>query len=94
MITRIVKMTFKEGKENDFLEIFRENENKIRNFDGCSHLELWNDIHKPGIFFTYSIWKSEDHLKSYRNSELFEKVWEKTAALFSEKAEAWSLNKQ
>ena len=94
MITRIVKMTFLKGKEKNFLEIFRENENTIRNFEGCSHLELWNDINEPAVFFTYSLWESEDHLKNYRDSELFRSVWEKTSALFSEKAEARSLTKQ
>jgi len=94
MITRIVKMTFQEGKEKDFLKIFQENENKIKNFEGCTHLELLRDVNQSNVFFTYSYWKSEEDLKKYRDSELFEKVWAKTSLLFSEKAEAWSLTKQ
>lgn len=94
MITRIVKMSFQKGSENDFLAVFRANEDKIRAFKGCKHLELWRDVHEPGVFFTYSIWDSETDLLMYRSSALFEKTWSAVSVMFSEKAEAWTLEKQ
>lgn len=91
MIIRIVKMTFDPQKTDDFLKIFDESKQLIREMKGCSHLELLSDINSPNIYFTYSYWNSESDLNEYRNSPLFADVWTKTKALFSAKAEAWSL---
>ncbi len=93
MIIRIVKMTFVPEKVASFLEVFVASKNKIRNFEGCSHLDLLNDINDTTIFFTYSIWESEEHLNKYRSSELFSATWTKTKILFAAKPEAWSLEK-
>lgn len=93
MITRIVKMTFEPDSVSDFLKIFEESKQKIRNFEGCKHLDLLNDTSDKTIFFTYSIWDSEAHLTAYRHSELFISVWNKTKLLFSSKAEAWTVDK-
>ena len=90
MITRIVKLTFQPEKVNDFLQIFESSHEKIRAFEGCSHLELLNDVANKNIFFTRSIWVGEESLLKYRNSALFETVWAKTKILFSAPPEAWT----
>lgn len=92
MIIRIVKMDFKDENIERFLEVFNSSKHLIRNFEGCSHLELLNDINNKNIFFTYSHWKQEQDLENYRNSELFKGVWAETKILFNAKAEAWSLH--
>jgi quinol monooxygenase YgiN len=92
MIIRIVKMSFEPEKVNEFLEIFNSSKQLIRNFEGCRHLELLNDIDQKNIFFTYSYWEQEGHLENYRNSELFAGVWFRTKKLFNAKAEAWSVD--
>jgi len=92
MIKRIVKLTFKEDKVDEFLKNFNLNKNKIRNFEGCHHLELWKDAHNSNVFFTYSYWENEDTLNAYRNSKLFKGVWSKTKVLFSDKPQAWSID--
>lgn len=89
---RIVKMTFAPEKVNDFLANFEKVKDNIRAFDGVKHLELLNDKNKSNIYFTYSIWESEDHLNNYRHSDLFKSVWEVTKPMFIEKADAWSLD--
>lgn len=94
MIIRIVKMTFKEAFVKDFLEVFSKNKMLIRNFEGVRKLDLYRDKDSPNIFFTYSIWENHDSLENYRNSHLFKEVWSATKALFKEKAEAWSLEKE
>ncbi|MGZ4034182.1 MAG: putative quinol monooxygenase [Bacteroidia bacterium] len=94
MIIRIVKMTFEPQKVNDFLIIFNESKQLIRNMEGCSHLELLNDINSTNIYFTYSYWDSENDLNNYRSSQLFNNVWTKTKALFSAKPEAWSVEQK
>jgi len=86
-------MTFEPDAVQDFLKIFEASKHLIRHFEGCAQLDLLNDASDPTIFFTYSVWDSEAHLNSYRNSELFISVWNKTKLLFSAKAEAWTINK-
>ena len=88
---RIVKMTFDSLKTEEFLSIFNEVKHHIRNFEGVEHLSLLRDTKNPNIFFTYSHWKSEQHLENYRNSELFKTVWAKTKPLFISKPDAWSV---
>lgn len=87
-------MTFVPEKAKDFIKIFEESKDKISAFNGCTHLELLNDIQNKNIFFTYSRWVSEKHLNDYRNSELFRLTWEKTKILFAGKPEAWSVLKK
>lgn len=89
---RIVKMTFQEDKIPEFLSNFDKVKQHIRDFDGVERLELLNDKNNPNIYFTYSFWKSEQHLENYRHSDLFKSVWAKTKPLFASKAEAWSVD--
>lgn len=90
MIIRIVRMSFEPSKVDQFLEVFEENNSNIRNFDGCTHLELHRDANQPNIFATYSFWEKPEDLENYRRSELFENVWFKTKALFNDKPQAFS----
>lgn len=92
MIKRIVKMSFEYEKIEDFKKIFETNWQKIKSFDGCSHVELLQDTTNPNIFFTFSIWENETAIENYRNSELFKNVWAQTKILFNDKPMAWSLN--
>ncbi|NND77861.1 MAG: antibiotic biosynthesis monooxygenase [Flavobacteriales bacterium] len=92
MIRRVVKMTFREDMTSQFLENFHRNKAKIRAFKGCQHLELWQAKKEENVFFTFSIWNSEDDLNAYRASELFGGVWKTTKAMFSEKPQAWSVD--
>jgi len=91
MIVRIVKMTLVPEKIQAFEEMFNERKQRIRDFDGCRHLELWQDVKQTNVFFTYSHWASEEHLNHYRFSEFFKETWGITKAMFSDKAEAWSV---
>ncbi len=86
-------MNFKSDKTDEFLSIFNANKEKIRNSQGCSHLELYRDKTNPSIFFTYSYWNKEQDLENYRNSVLFTTVWAKTKVLFNGRPEAWSVDK-
>ena len=76
-------MTFENDKVEEFLEIFEKSKKMIRNFPGCTHLELHRDYNAKNIYITYSNWKTEQDLNNYRNSELFKNVWTATKALFS-----------
>jgi quinol monooxygenase YgiN len=92
MILRIVKLTFQTESIESFQEIFAGRREKIRHFEGCTQLELWQDRHDPRVFFTYSWWLSEAALDHYRHSEFFGVLWKSLKPMFAEKAEAWSVN--
>lgn len=93
MIVRIVKMHFKGGHVEHFLEIFQQHKQAIRRVKGCTHLELLRDIHNPLSYATLSQWDSERDLEAYRNSELFKDVWGRVKGLFGAPTQAFSLNK-
>lgn len=93
MFIRIVKMSFYPEKTDAFLENFHKNKISIRNFPGNTFLELYRDKNNKSVFFTYSIWESEEDLENYRKSELFNEVWRFTKALFNDKPQAWSVDK-
>lgn len=89
-IKRIVRLTIDESKRDAFIESFKENKEKIKNFDGCMHLELWSDEQDPNIMVTYSIWEDAQALETYRYSELFKGIWEFTKTCFAGRPLAWS----
>ena len=91
MIKRIVRMSFHPGHIEQFKGIFRDNWQHISSFPGCSHVELLQDENNPSVFFTYSLWESEEAINRYRDSELFGRVWSATKALFNAKPEAWTV---
>lgn len=92
MITRIVKMVFTENGKDEFLENFEKIKHKIRAFEGCGYLELWQDKSHANTFFTYSKWQSEDFLNAYRKSDLFVETWAFTKARFADKPQAWTID--
>jgi autoinducer 2-degrading protein len=94
MIIRIVQMEFEEELVPDFLNIFAASQKRIRSFPGCTHLQLLQGEADPCVFFTYSHWRGEEDLNSYRNSDLFRGVWRNTRKLFRVAPKAWSLTDQ
>lgn len=93
MIVRIVKMTFQEGKAEEFAGIFHRVKNKIKIFRGCIFIELLQDIEDPNIFRTYSVWSSEADLERYRHSDFFKETWGSVKVLFAKPAEASSMRR-
>jgi heme-degrading monooxygenase HmoA len=94
MIIRIVQMCFHEHHIDEFTKLFEERKQKIRSFEGCNHLELWQDANDKRVFFTYSIWDTHHHLDRYRFSDFFKETWGKTKALFAAPPSAWSVIKR
>ncbi|MFZ6013469.1 MAG: putative quinol monooxygenase [Bacteroidota bacterium] len=93
MIIRIVRMHFTEAGVEEFLEIFNANKIAIRNFPGCTHLELLKDAGNGFVYTTLSHWQDEKSLENYRNSALFASVWGRVKTLFAERTQAFSLVK-
>lgn len=93
MIIRIVRMHFTEAGVEEFLSIFEKNKTAIRNFPGCTHLQLLKDADEADTFVTLSHWTDRQSLEAYRKSELFGSVWGRVKTLFSERTQAFSLEK-
>ncbi len=93
MIIRIVRMHFTDAGVEEFLEIFNANKTAIRNFPGCSHLQLLKDCDDPNTYTTLSYWADARSLENYRKSELFGSVWGRVKTLFAERSQAFSLEK-
>lgn len=93
MIIRIVRMHFTEAGVDEFLSLFKKHEELIRNFPGCTSLELLRDADDPTCFATLSYWNSPDDLENYRKSDLFKNVWGQTKTLFAERSIAFSLER-
>jgi heme-degrading monooxygenase HmoA len=87
-------MTFREDAVDAFTTLFEERKTTIRAFNGCTHLELWQDSKHPNVFFTYSHWLTETDLNHYRFSDFFKDTWARTKALFKDKPQAWSVNRK
>ena len=90
MINRIVYLSFKEEKEDEFLVLFDSYKEQIVCFPGCFSVILLKDFNKPATYFTYSLWDNLDSLELYRNSELFRSVWNTTKSYLEDKPKAWS----
>ena len=86
-------MHFTEAGVDEFLEIFETNKVSIRNFPGCTHLQLLKDTDDALCYTTLSHWDKQESLNLYRQSELFGKVWGRVKTLFSERSQAFSLQK-
>lgn len=93
MIIRIVRMHFTEAGVDEFLEIFNRHKEAIRHFPGCTHLQLLKDANEENCYTTLSHWDGPSSLENYRKSELFAKVWGRVKTLFSERTQAFSLEK-
>ncbi|GAA4368978.1 putative quinol monooxygenase [Hymenobacter saemangeumensis] len=90
MLIRVVRMTFHPDRVADFLTIFRNSEQLIRQQPGNRHLELWQDADNPNIFCTFSHWETAEALDAYRKSALFGEVWPATKRLFAAPPYAFS----
>ncbi len=83
-------MQFRPECTEQFKAIFRERQDRIRSFDGCFQVVLWQDAQDNCVFYTYSHWESVAHLDRYRFSDFFKETWTLTKALFAAKAQAFS----
>jgi len=93
MLVRIVKIGFYKQNVDVFLKHFEDNKTKIRAFNGCTFLALYQAKEDPTVFFTYSYWESDSQLQNYRQSKDFRALWSQLKPLFSMRPEAWSVNK-
>lgn len=90
MITRLVRLCFNDNYIEDFKTLFEQINDNIKDQPGCDSVILLQDVNRPNIFFTKSLWISESHLNQYRETEVFRSIWENIKPNFIEKPQAWS----
>lgn len=90
MITRIVKLTFKKEMIEDFLKIFDQIKEQVRDQPGCHDMKLVREINNDTIFMTISNWDDERDLNNYRDTQFFRSTWSTIKPWFDNKPEAWS----
>jgi quinol monooxygenase YgiN len=86
-------MHFRAAEVETFLKVFNDNKTAIRNFPGCSYMDLLKDVNALNTFATISHWDNVEDLERYRQSALFQSVWVQVRKLFSARAEAFTLEK-
>jgi heme oxygenase (mycobilin-producing) len=91
MIERIVKLTFRSDKTNEFIAIFQYMQPLIMEMQGCHSVRLLRDTTDTNVFFTHSIWDDTATLDAYRASDLFRNTWATVKTLFADKPAAWSV---
>lgn len=89
-LIRVVRLTLAPERLGDFMFMFNNIKQKIRNTAGCLHLELLQDTIHPNIVTTYSLWEDEAALNAYRKSALFTEVWPTTKQMFAAPPVAFS----
>ena len=90
MLIRIVRLTLAPRHVSDFHTHFETVAPRIRQFEGCEHLELWTDATYPNVVITHSHWTDDDALQAYRESEVFRSAWAAVKPLFAARPEAFS----
>jgi quinol monooxygenase YgiN len=90
MIARIVELHIDPhhlDKASQLLEVVAP---KVRAMPGCTGLEILSDVRDPSHITTYSYWKAEEDLNTYRRSATFIDFWNQIKPLFAKPARAWS----
>lgn len=83
-------MHFHKQYAQTFESLFSLYSSQIAGFKGCLSLTMLKAVDIENVYFTYSVWESENDLNEYRQSKLFQEVWPQTKVLFQSPAEAWS----
>lgn len=92
MLIRIVRLTLAPRHVSEFHAHFETVAPRIRQFEGCEHLELWTDATYSNVVVTHSHWVDDAALQAYRESALFRSAWAAVKPLFAARPEAFSAN--
>ena len=94
MLVRIVKMIFREDAIETFQQLFESRKELIRNFEGCNHLELWQDKTIRLYFLLTAFGKMKRHLTCIATLIFLMIPGYKPNNYLPAKPEAWSVNQK
>lgn len=75
------------------MEVYKNHITYMTELPEVVTLELLEVKGSPGKYMTISAWTSEEGLEKYRKSQYFKDIWAKIKPWFSDKPEAWTLDK-
>jgi quinol monooxygenase YgiN len=90
MIVRIVSLQFEAANAETGKQLLKNVASRVRETEGCSHLQILFDVHHSGKVFTLSQWESLAALNKYRKSEFFVNFWSNMRPLLEKEAIARS----
>lgn len=83
----LARISVKPGKESEFIETFREMQDKSNKEDGCLSYRLYQDAYDKSGFIVVERYKNQDAIDYHFGTEYFKAFGPKTADLTSKPAE-------
>jgi quinol monooxygenase YgiN len=93
MIVRVVKLQFDERTHEEAQRHLLGIVPTVRQWPGCTHLEVLFDENRIGRILTYSHWESVEALNEYRNSMVFRKFWAGVKPHLAKPTEAYTMRR-
>lgn len=91
MITRITKFQVKSALSSEFESFVRQFRDELISVEGCRHFDILKDKENDNQLFMIMIWKEDDFLDRFRQSDL-NKLLVNKLNFFSEKApSSWTV---
>lgn len=75
-------MSFRAAEVEQFTRLYHAARPTILAQPGCQSVILVQDIERPTVFVTWSVWDDEAALEAYRTSAFFQDFWPNVRALF------------
>ena len=87
MITVIAKIPVKEGKTDEFIEMFKELTSQVAKEEGTKIYKLCRDKKKPNVMVVMEAYKDQDALKFHSSTPHFQAFFGKAAPLIDGQTE-------
>ncbi|MBE2896423.1 (4S)-4-hydroxy-5-phosphonooxypentane-2,3-dione isomerase [Pasteurellaceae bacterium HPA106] len=83
MFAMLVEINIKEGKEEEFLEVFSRNHYGTRNEKGNVRFDVLRDPDVPTRFYAYEVYQNEQALEAHRTTEHYKRCIKELEPLMS-----------
>ena len=77
MIVIRVNVKIKPEETENFKEFLQQEMKDVKQFSGCEHFHLYEDIYNPNAFLLYEEWQTLADFDAYRQSDFFKQNGEK-----------------
>ncbi len=85
-------MTLKEAHVDSFKKRIPIISIEVRRVSGCMHNDIFRDKNKDNVFYSYTIWNSEEDIEKYLNSQYYKEIWNDLWDYFKIEPQAWKID--
>lgn len=85
-------MTVKEQYIDSFRKRVPVISNEVRRVSGCMHNDIFRDRNNDNIFYSYTIWSSEEDIERYLKSMYYKEIWGDIWDYFKKEPMAWKID--